>query len=323
MKLNIYLRLLFIITIALFVSCKSDLKDESESFCSTDSEGSCSIHSKKSDYKPFQGVQNLFMSIYLRYANKIKEITKNKDEIRNNEFSIPKDSGIEKINSNNYQKLINGTWLIQIYSPWCPYSLNFQRTWRNVIRDVKTINKFKLENEDIEIKNKEYKKNDKNSKDKSDDKSEELKNKKRFIMENLKFAVIDADESIDVAALFEVKGFPTIKMIHKGNVVTYTNSTSRDRLVKFATEDWMEQEWYNRLPKTPSKLYQLQIRFSLFLYKIMYYLDTSIFVPLKYLTFGLSIYLAYTINILGKIRYGIIHVRQYFSAFVPEILELE
>jgi len=30
----------------------------------------------------------------------------------------------------------------------------------------------------------------------------------------MKFAIVDANESIDVAALLEVKGFPTIKMYY-------------------------------------------------------------------------------------------------------------
>ncbi|OUM65385.1 hypothetical protein PIROE2DRAFT_20331 [Piromyces sp. E2] len=142
-------------------------------------------------------------------------------------------------------------------------------------------------------------------------------------MKDLKFAQINAYESIDVAALLEVKGFPTIKMLHKGNVVTYTNSTSHDRLVKFAIEDWMNQEWYNRLPKSPSKLYQTQLKISLTFYKILYYMDVNIFIPFKYVTFFIFVYIAYNINILGKIRYGLNHVRQYFSAFVPEILDIE
>eukprot|EP00833_Pecoramyces_ruminatium_P002561 jgi/Orpsp1_1/1176593/evm.model.c7180000058238.1 len=162
------------------------------------------------------------------------------------EFAIQNDSGIEKIDSNNYQKLTNGTWLVQIYSPWCPYSFHFQRTWRKVVKDVKHINKLILTDEisfedekhmDIE-ENKDLENKDKIKENNSYD----LKIVKREIIKNLKFAVINANDSIDVAALLEVKGFPTIKMLHKGNVVTYTNSTSYDRLVKFAIEDWMKQE---------------------------------------------------------------------------------
>jgi len=52
-------------------------------------------------------------------------------------------------------------------------------------------------------------------------------------------------------------------------------------------------------------------------------MDVSIFIPFKYVTFLLFVYIAYNINILGKIRLGLNHVRQYFSAFVPEILDIE
>jgi len=51
-----------------------------------------------------------------------------------------------------------------------------------------------------------------NENDNKNEDSEEIKMKKRLIMKNLRFAQIDANESIDVAALLEVKGFPTIKM---------------------------------------------------------------------------------------------------------------
>jgi len=322
MKLYNHFKFLITITIIFFVFCNADLIDESESFCSTDPEGSCTIPSGHTVVNPFQGIQNLFSKFYLGYADRIRNITKIKNERRDAEFAIQEGSGIEKITSNNYQKLINGTWLVQIYSPWCPYSLHFQRTWREVVKDVK--HRSKLISDGVKSFEEEQKilNDDKSNKEKEEN-YEELKIKKRDIIKNMKFAIVDANESIDVAALLEVKGFPTIKILHKGNVVTYTNSTSYERLIKFTMEDWMKKEWYNRLPKTPSKLYQLQLQFSLFLYKILYHLDINIFVPLKYVTFTVFIYLAYSINILGKIRYGLIHVRQYISAFVPEILDIE
>lgn len=57
------------------------------------------------------------------------------------------------------------------------------------------------ENKDLENKDKIKENN-----------SYDLKIVKREIIKNLKFAVINANDSIDVAALLEVKGFPTIKM---------------------------------------------------------------------------------------------------------------
>jgi len=312
----------FIITIIYFSKCYADSLDESESFCSTDPDGSCSIPSKNNINNPFQGVQNLFTNIYMGYVNKINNITETKNRKRDEEFKIQEGSGIEKIDSSNYHLLTNGTWLVQIYSPWCPYSIHFQHIWKGVVKDVKTITEHML-SKDIPLEKEQKSIEKDNNKENEKKEDEELIIKKRNIMKNLRFAQIDAYESIDVAALLEVKGFPTIKILHKGNVVTYTNSTSHKRLVNFAIDDWMNQEWYNRLPKTPSKLYQLQLKFSLMLYKFMYYLDLNIYVPFKYITFLLFVYIAYSINILGKIRCGLIHVRQYLSAFVPEILDIE
>jgi len=118
MKLNINFHILVIIIIFCLIKCNTELVDESESFCSTDPEGSCSIPSRNNIDNPFQGIQNLLNSVYSRYAKKIKDITEIKDKKRNREFSIPENSIIEKIDSNNYQLLTNGTWLVQIYSPW-------------------------------------------------------------------------------------------------------------------------------------------------------------------------------------------------------------
>ncbi|ORX60927.1 hypothetical protein BCR36DRAFT_272299 [Piromyces finnis] len=215
-------------------------------------------------------MKHVFSSVYSKYADKIKSITEAKDKERETEFEIQESLGIERIDSTNYQKLYNGTWLVQIYSPWCPYSLHFQKTWKDVVKDVKKINELLLSGKmSLDENEKKSSESTDNSIVEKDKKEEELKIKKRLIIKDLKFAQINAYESVDVSALLEVKEFPTIKVLHKGNAVTYTNSTSYKKLVKFAVEDWMNQEWYNRLPKSPSKLYQTQLKISLTLNKIL------------------------------------------------------
>ncbi|OUM65384.1 hypothetical protein PIROE2DRAFT_7592 [Piromyces sp. E2] len=92
--------------------------DDTEMFCSTDPEGSCSIPSNNNLSNLFPGIKKVFTSVYSRYADKIKAISETKDKIRKTEFAIQESLGIEKIDSSNYQKLNNGTWLVQIYSPW-------------------------------------------------------------------------------------------------------------------------------------------------------------------------------------------------------------
>jgi len=118
MKLNTHLHILVLIIIFGLLKSHAEVVDDSESYCSTDPEGSCSIPSNGNINNQFQGIRNLLNSVYSRYAKKIEEITELKDKKRIKEFSIKENSIIEKIDSNNYSLLTNGTWLVQIYSPW-------------------------------------------------------------------------------------------------------------------------------------------------------------------------------------------------------------
>jgi len=94
----------------------------------------------------------------------------------------------------------------------CPYSFHFQRTWKRVVNDVKSISEIMYtsvpDNEEKDLEKQKEKKENNNEREDS----QEIRKKKRLIMKNLRFAQVDANESIDVAALLEVKGFPTIKM---------------------------------------------------------------------------------------------------------------
>jgi len=118
MKLNTHLHILVLIIIFGLLKSHAEVVDDSESYCSTDPEGSCSIPSNGNINNQFQGIRNLLNSVYSKYTKKIEEITELKDKKRIKEFSIKENSIIEKIDSNNYSLLTNGTWLVQIYSPW-------------------------------------------------------------------------------------------------------------------------------------------------------------------------------------------------------------
>ena len=118
MKFNSELCILFYITIICITKCFSDSIDDSEMYCSTDPEGSCSLPSNNNISNLFPGIKKVFTGIYSNYADKIKTISDAKDKKRDAEFASQEDLGIEKIDSSNYQKLNNGTWLVQIYSPW-------------------------------------------------------------------------------------------------------------------------------------------------------------------------------------------------------------
>ncbi|RKO85221.1 hypothetical protein BDK51DRAFT_33891, partial [Blyttiomyces helicus] len=75
----------------------------------------------------------------------------------------------------------------------------------------------------------------------------------------LRYAKVDAAIESGLAALLEIKGYPTVKLISNGNVHTFRDPVSADALILFAAGGWKSQAWYSRLNPTWSFWYKLQL----------------------------------------------------------------
>ncbi|KAJ3236231.1 hypothetical protein HDU81_011074 [Chytriomyces hyalinus] len=76
-----------------------------------------------------------------------------------------------------------------------------------------------------------------------------------------RIATIDAAVNTRTAALLEVQAYPTIKLIQQGMVWTFRDSQNMttSNIVRFASEDWKEYAWFNKLPTTWSVWFKLQL----------------------------------------------------------------
>lgn len=90
----------------------------------------------------------------------------------------------------------NDVLIIYFYTEWCPYCKKARPEWE----------KFELYVNGINNNNEEY---------------------------QVKLVSIDCDKKSEIAEKYDVKGYPTIKLIHKGEVYDYDAKPEKENLVKF------------------------------------------------------------------------------------------
>ncbi|KAJ3405175.1 hypothetical protein HDU80_001792 [Chytriomyces hyalinus] len=135
---------------------------------------------------------------------------------------------VHVISDANASLLTSGVWLVAVHADsWCPFSNELLSRWDGEVAAT-------------------------------------LQNNKSLHYHNnsaYRIATIDGAVNTRTAALLEVQAYPTVKLIQQGMVWTFreTQNMSTSKIVQFASEDWKEYAWFNKLPTTWSVWFKLQL----------------------------------------------------------------
>ncbi|KAJ3080728.1 hypothetical protein HK102_002853 [Quaeritorhiza haematococci] len=168
-----------------------------------------------------------------------------------------------EITDANYTLLAKGTWLVQLYAPWCPFSQKLQLIWADLSKTINPVSVHYANPPPTPTPTKAQRKQQGHP-------TSTIRLPPLLITPTPKpvvyLARIDATKNTKAAALLEIKGFPSIKLIVNSTIYTFSTPTlTLSTLLDFAHGGYRALPYYNRLPTplTHSIWYQLQLEMYL------------------------------------------------------------